>query len=235
VGGRGAGRQDPRHRRPRPHRQARGPAGAGVRHAPGGVRPVRVGRARPPDVGRAAAARELVAEPTSSRSTCPRRRRPSGSSARSCCKAKPGLRVVNVARGGIVDEEALAEAVREGHHRRRRARRVLQGAMTESPLFELDEVVVTPHLGASTREAQDKAGDTIAEHGAAGAGRRLRAVRGERQRGRGVRDGAPVPAAGRAAGRALRLAGRRPPSHVLEVEYEGQIAGYDTRILTLSC
>ena len=78
-------------------------------------------------------------------------------------KAKPSLRVINVARGGIVDEEALAEAVREG---------LIAGAAldvfaaeptTESPLFELDEVVVTPHLGASTREAQDKAGDTIAE------------------------------------------------------------------------
>ena len=77
--------------------------------------------------------------------------------------AKPTLRVINVARGGIVDEEALAWAVREG---------VIAGAAldvfaseptTESPLFELDSVVVTPHLGASTREAQDKAGETIAE------------------------------------------------------------------------
>ena len=78
-------------------------------------------------------------------------------------KAKPTLRVINVARGGIVDEEALADAVRDG---------VIAGAAldvfdteptTESPLFELDAVVVTPHLGASTREAQDKAGDTIAD------------------------------------------------------------------------
>ncbi|MFM8531786.1 MAG: phosphoglycerate dehydrogenase [Ilumatobacteraceae bacterium] len=78
-------------------------------------------------------------------------------------KAKADLRVINVARGGIVDEAALAEAVRNG---------VIAGAAldvfdveptTESPLFELDSVVVTPHLGASTREAQDKAGDTIAD------------------------------------------------------------------------
>jgi D-3-phosphoglycerate dehydrogenase / 2-oxoglutarate reductase len=78
-------------------------------------------------------------------------------------KAKPGLRVVNVARGGIVDEAALAEAIRDG---------IVAGAAldvfateptTDSPLFGLDSVVVTPHLGASTREAQDKAGDTIAE------------------------------------------------------------------------
>ena len=78
-------------------------------------------------------------------------------------KAKPNLRVINVARGGIVDEAALADAVRSGQ---------IAGAAldvfdvepcTDSPLFALDNVVVTPHLGASTREAQDKAGDTIAD------------------------------------------------------------------------
>ena len=78
-------------------------------------------------------------------------------------KAKPTLRIINVARGGIVDEAALADAVRDG---------VIAGAAldvfdaeptTESPLFGLESVVVTPHLGASTREAQDKAGDTIAD------------------------------------------------------------------------
>jgi D-3-phosphoglycerate dehydrogenase len=78
-------------------------------------------------------------------------------------KAKPGLRIINTSRGGIIDEAALAEAVRDG---------VVAGAgidvfdkepTTESPLFELDSVVVSPHLGASTAEAQDKAGVTIAE------------------------------------------------------------------------
>jgi D-3-phosphoglycerate dehydrogenase / 2-oxoglutarate reductase len=78
-------------------------------------------------------------------------------------KAKPGIRIVNTARGGIVDEEALAEAIRDG---------IVGGAgldvfakepCTESPLFELPQVVVSPHLGASTEEAQDKAGVTIAE------------------------------------------------------------------------
>jgi len=77
--------------------------------------------------------------------------------------AKPELRLVNVARGGIVDEAALAEAIREG--------RVAGAAFdvfetepcTDSPLFGVRGVVVTPHLGASTREAQDKAGITIAD------------------------------------------------------------------------
>ena len=76
---------------------------------------------------------------------------------------KRGVRIINVARGGIVNEADLAEAIRSGH---------VQGAAldvfdkeptTESPLFELPSVVVVPHLGASTKEAQDKAGITIAE------------------------------------------------------------------------
>ncbi len=79
-------------------------------------------------------------------------------------KAKPGMRIINVARGGIVDQQASGRCDRE------RARSPAPRSMcstseptTESPLFELDEVVVTPHLGASTEEAQDKAGDTIAD------------------------------------------------------------------------
>jgi len=78
-------------------------------------------------------------------------------------KAKPGIRIINTARGGIVDEEALADAIRDG---------VVGGAgldvfakepLGDSPLLALPQVVVTPHLGASTEEAQDKAGVTIAE------------------------------------------------------------------------
>lgn len=78
-------------------------------------------------------------------------------------KAKPELRIINVARGGIINEADLAEAVATG---------VIAGAAidvfateptTESPLFDQPSIVVTPHLGASTHEAQDKAGVTIAE------------------------------------------------------------------------
>ena len=78
-------------------------------------------------------------------------------------QAKPGQRIINTARGGIVDEDALVWAIENGY---------IAGAAldvfnveptTSSPLFSLPSVVVTPHLGASTKEAQDKAGDTIAE------------------------------------------------------------------------
>jgi D-3-phosphoglycerate dehydrogenase len=78
-------------------------------------------------------------------------------------KAKPTLRVINVARGGIVDEAALAEAAREGRIGGAAVDVFDTEPTTESPLFDVPSIVVTPHLGASTREAQDKAGVTIAE------------------------------------------------------------------------
>ncbi|MEZ5249239.1 MAG: phosphoglycerate dehydrogenase [Ilumatobacteraceae bacterium] len=148
-------------------------------------------------------------------------------------KAKPALRVVNVARGGIVVEQDLADCVREG---------IIAGAAldvfateptTESPLFELDDVVVTPHLGASTREAQDKAGDTIADMvqlalagdfvpfavnvSAAEANETLKPY---------------LPLAERLGRLFASLSGASPS--VLEVACDGDIAGYDTRIVTLA-
>lgn len=78
-------------------------------------------------------------------------------------KAKPTLRVINVARGGIVDEAALAEAAREGRIGGAAIDVFDSEPTTESPLFEVPSIIVTPHLGASTREAQDKAGLMIAE------------------------------------------------------------------------
>ncbi len=77
-------------------------------------------------------------------------------------QVKPGVRIINAARGGIVDEAALARALADG--------RVAGAALdvyatepcTDSPLFGLPNVVVTPHLGASTQEAQEKAGTQVA-------------------------------------------------------------------------
>jgi D-3-phosphoglycerate dehydrogenase len=71
---------------------------------------------------------------------------------------KPEVRIVNAARGGIVDEAALASAISEG----RVAGAALDVYAIEppdgSPLLGMDRVVVTPHLGASTAEAQERAG-----------------------------------------------------------------------------
>src|ERR1035437_3382700 len=78
-------------------------------------------------------------------------------------KAKPGIRLVNAARGGILDEEALADAIASGHVAGAALDVFSTEPCTSSPLFGLEQVVVTPHLGASTAEAQDKAGEQIAE------------------------------------------------------------------------
>lgn len=78
-------------------------------------------------------------------------------------KAKPELRVINVARGGIVDEAALAEAVSSGQIAGAAIDVFDSEPTTDSPLFGVPGIIVTPHLGASTREAQDKAGVVIAE------------------------------------------------------------------------
>jgi len=147
--------------------------------------------------------------------------------------AKPTLRVINVARGGIVDEEALAWAVREG---------VISGAAldvfsteptTASPLFELDAVVVTPHLGASTREAQDKAGDTIAEMvqlALAGEFVPFAVNVSAAEASETVRPFLPL---AERLGRLFTSLAEGVPATV-EVCYDGQIAEYDTRILTLA-
>src|SRR5438067_1439279 len=148
-------------------------------------------------------------------------------------QAKRGLRLVNTARGGIVDEDALAWAVQEG---------IVAGAgldvfaeepTTSSPLFELESVVVTPHLGASTREAQDKAGDTIAEMV-------LLALGGDfvpfavnvsaTEASETVRPFLPL--AERLGSIFVSLTDGLPSS--IDVAYEGQLADYDTRILTLA-
>jgi len=78
-------------------------------------------------------------------------------------KMRDGVRIVNVARGGIVDEGALADAIRSGKVAGAAIDVFEEEPTTKSPLFGLDEVVVTPHLGASTIEAQDKAGIAVAQ------------------------------------------------------------------------
>ena len=77
-------------------------------------------------------------------------------------KAKKGQIIINAARGGLVNEQALADAIRSGHIRGAGFDVFATEPCTDSPLFDLPEVVVTPHLGASTAEAQDRAGTDVA-------------------------------------------------------------------------
>ncbi|QIG45773.1 phosphoglycerate dehydrogenase [Nocardioides anomalus] len=75
---------------------------------------------------------------------------------------RPHLVLVNAARGGIVDEQALYAALKEGRVGAAGLDVFAHEPCTDSPLFELDNVVATPHLGASTDEAQEKAGLAVA-------------------------------------------------------------------------
>jgi D-3-phosphoglycerate dehydrogenase / 2-oxoglutarate reductase len=148
-------------------------------------------------------------------------------------KAKPGLRIVNVSRGGVIDEDALAEAIREGRVAGAAIDVFASEPTTSSPLFELPQVVVTPHLGASTAEAQDKAGDTIAEQvGLALAGEFVPfAVNvSAAEASSTVR---PFLALAERLGELYAALAASVPD-TLEVAYDGQLADSDTRILTLS-
>ncbi|MFE1513829.1 phosphoglycerate dehydrogenase [Corynebacterium bovis] len=77
-------------------------------------------------------------------------------------KAKEGQIIINAARGGLVDEAALAAAITDGPIRGAGFDVYSTEPCTDSPLFSLPQVVVTPHLGASTVEAQDRAGTDVA-------------------------------------------------------------------------
>lgn len=147
--------------------------------------------------------------------------------------AKPSLRIINAARGGIVDEAALFEALSSGTIAGAALDVFASEPPTGSPLLTLPNVVVTPHLGASTTEAQDKAGITIAEQ-------LLLAFSGEfvpfavnvnaSEASEAVK---PFLGTAESLGRFLgSLSGGLPDK--LDIEYQGEIATEDTRLLTLS-
>jgi D-3-phosphoglycerate dehydrogenase len=151
-------------------------------------------------------------------------------------KMKDGARVLNVARGGLVDYDALLEALQSGK---------LGGAgldvfatepMTESPLFELDNVVVTPHLGASTTEAQDRAGVQTAEQiDFALSGETVsNAVNIPKVGSEDMKILEPfIPLASRLGKLAVSLA-ETPAIDQIEIEYQGRLANFDTRLLTVA-
>jgi D-3-phosphoglycerate dehydrogenase len=77
-------------------------------------------------------------------------------------KVKPAVRIINAARGGVLDESALYDAIVEGRVAGAGLDVYVSEPCTDSPLFTLDNVVATPHLGASTDEAQERAGIAVA-------------------------------------------------------------------------
>lgn len=149
-------------------------------------------------------------------------------------RCKDGVYIVNTARGGIIDEDALARAIKAGKVAGAALDAFASEPLTSSPLFELDQVVVTPHLGGSTHEAQDKAGTSIAEQV-------LLALRGEFvPNAVNLEAGSELPEFVRPfvglSNKLGRLAAALAGEAVgqLEVAYQGQIADEDTRVLTLS-
>jgi D-3-phosphoglycerate dehydrogenase len=84
-------------------------------------------------------------------------------SAENLAKTKKGVRIVNCARGGLVDEEALAELLKSGHVAGAAFDVFAEEPAKENALFNLPNVVVTPHLGAATTEAQENVALQVAE------------------------------------------------------------------------
>jgi D-3-phosphoglycerate dehydrogenase len=149
-------------------------------------------------------------------------------------RMRNGVRIVNAARGGLIDEAALADAIRSG----KVAGAALDVFETEpyaGPLLELEQIVVTPHLAGSTNEAQDRAGTIIAEQVAA-------ALDGELVQTAvniPVVDqadlevlGPYIPLAAKLGRLATALVTGRPARIV--VAAHGPLSDYDTRLLTVA-
>src|SRR3954454_10380017 len=155
-------------------------------------------------------------------------------SERELALCKPGVIIINAARGGLLDEHALAQALKEGRIGGAGLDVYATEPCTDSPLFAFDNVVATPHLGASTAEAQDKAGTAVARSV-------LLALQGEF-----VPDAVNVQAGGVLAeeikpglplaeklGRVFTALAGGVASR-LTVEVRGEIAAYDVSVLQLS-
>jgi D-3-phosphoglycerate dehydrogenase len=147
---------------------------------------------------------------------------------------RDGARLINAARGALVDEDALAEAVRSG----KLAGAALDVFSTEpysGPLLELDEVVVTPHLAASTDEAQDRAGLIVAEQivAALEGGLVTNAVNIPVVDAADLEMLGPfIPLAAKLGRLAVELEGEWPKRVV--VAAHGPLSEYDTRLLTVA-
>ena len=149
-------------------------------------------------------------------------------------RMRDGARLVNAARGELIDEPALADALRSGKLAGA-ALDVFSSEPYSGPLLELDNVVVTPHLAASTGEAQDRAGLIVAEQVAAAldGGVVTNAVNIPAIGAEDMEALRPyLPLAAKLGRLAMELAGGRTDRIVLTAY--GGIADYDTRLLTVS-
>lgn len=148
-------------------------------------------------------------------------------------KVKPTVRIINAARGGVLDEAALFNAIKDGRVAGAGLDVFATEPCTDSPLFSLDQVVVTPHLGASTDEAQERAGIAVAISV-------RKALAGDlvpdavNVKGGAVHEEIrpSLPLVEKMAEIATAYAGGLPAS--MEVNVLGEIASYDASVLAIS-
>ena len=146
---------------------------------------------------------------------------------------KPGVRIVNAARGDLIDLDALVDALRSGHVAGAALDVFPAEPYTSGPILSLPNVVVTPHLGASTQEAQDRAGVIVAEQVAAALRGELvpNAVNIPQVRAEDMEVLGPfLPVASQLGRLAIGLSEQRLER--IDVTYDGSLAEHDTRLLT---
>ena len=148
-------------------------------------------------------------------------------------KVKKEVRIINAARGGVLDEAALYDAIVEGRVAGAGLDVYVTEPCTDSPLFQLDQVVATPHLGASTDEAQERAGIAVAVSV-------RKALAGElvpdavNVKGGAIHDEIrpSLPLVEKMAQIATAIAGETPVS--MEITVKGDISGHDSSVLAIS-
>ena len=148
---------------------------------------------------------------------------------------KPTVRIVNCARGGLIDDEALVKALKEKRVAGVAVDVFVKEPCTESPLFEFDNVIVTPHLGASTAEAQVMAARDVAEQVVAVLqGRPAKyALNAPFISPETLSVLGPFIQAASTLGKLVyRLA--EGQADTIRIKYEGEIAAYDTNALKLT-
>jgi D-3-phosphoglycerate dehydrogenase / 2-oxoglutarate reductase len=154
----------------------------------------------------------------------------------SFARMKDGVRIVNCARGELIDLAALEDAIRSGKVAGASLDVFPGEPLTEHPLFAYENVVVTPHLGASTAEAQDRAGVITAEQVVAALSGDLvsNAVNIPKVRGEDLVVLEPYLPLCTQLGRLSMSLAEHPSVDRIEVAYRGHLADFDTRLLTLA-